>query len=95
MKAITEYKTCQCGAISLYFEDNESSHCKLKNIGLLGISLIGVTKLQGEYYACDHCVNGYGLDVCECGSGKTVDECCKRGVRETFGESPRFGGMWS
>ena len=28
-----------------------------------------------DSYCCDHCVNHWGIDVCECGSGEPVGKC--------------------
>lgn len=30
---------------------------------------------HGPLWACDHCVNHYGIDVCGCGSGQPVGKC--------------------
>jgi len=28
-----------------------------------------------DYYNCNHCVNGWGIDICSCGSCLPVEEC--------------------
>ena len=45
-------------------------------------------KLLIDGMSCNHCVNHYGIDLCECGSGKAVGkcECGSNKSLETFGE---------
>lgn len=54
---------------------------------MLGIDLRKIKRLP-ETYACNHCVNHWGIDLCECGSGEEVGKCncgSNKSV-ETFGE---------
>lgn len=69
MKVI-EYTKCACNAITVYFENGENNSVKSYNKKKFNISLKGAKKLN-DTYCCDHCVNKYGLDRCQCGSGKT------------------------
>ena len=85
MKNIVNYNKCQCGAIELIFEDGTINHILKKNLKKFGISLKGVKRLiQTDYVHCDHCVNHYGVDLCECGSGLPPEKCCKKGTTEDF-----------
>ena len=85
MKNIVNYNKCQCGAIELIFEDGAVNHILKKNLKKFGISLKGVKRLiPTDYVYCDHCVNHYGVDICECGSGLQPDKCCKKGTTEDF-----------
>ena len=47
-------------------------------------------------YACDHCINHYGLDICSCGSGKAVGKCSCGSTEsyQTFGNSCYGVGGW-
>ena len=92
MKTITNYTLCQCGAVTLNFEDGEVNSIKKSNLKKFGISLIGAKKDKNVFYQCNHCVNHYGLDICECGSGEKPEKCCKKGTREKLGESVKFMG---
>ncbi len=73
------YNKCQCGAITLYFDDGTINSVKQKNLKKFGIDLRKIKRqVKTDFYSCDHCVNHYGLDLCSCGSGKEVGKCdCK------------------
>ncbi|PXV62350.1 hypothetical protein CLV62_12038 [Dysgonomonas alginatilytica] len=86
---ITDYTSCSCGAITVYFKNGENNSLKRSNKKRFNISLRGVKKLN-DTYCCDHCVNHYGLDICECGSGKTPEKCCNKGTREQLGKSVKL-----
>ena len=98
MNTIVEYQNCQCGAVTLFFEDGASNSVKKENFesitGLSLSSLDGLPKIQNSY-CCNHCVNHYGLDLCRCGFGESPEECiggfdgCGT-AREVFGFSVPF-----
>jgi len=88
-KIITDYSKCACNAITIYFANGESNSLKARNKKNFNIDLRGVKKLQ-DTYGCDHCINHYGLDICQCGSGKKPEKCCKKGTREQYGKSVRL-----
>lgn len=78
---ITHYQRCNCGAITIWFEsDDEVCHDNCGNsmyqdtFDKLGLSLEGAEEMP-QSYCCNHCVNHYGIDLCECGSGERVGEC--------------------
>ena len=83
-KKLIGYRECNCGAITLIFDDGTENHCKRTNLKKFGISLRGVKKEPMKIYMCDHCINHYGIDICECGSGKRYDKCCGNPM-ETLG----------
>lgn len=97
MNNIIGYDKCQCGAITLYFADGTINSIKQKNLKKFGIDLRKIKRInKQEMYACDHCINHYGLDICSCGSGKEVGKC-KCGSTEpfqTFGKSCYDVGGW-
>lgn len=72
---ITRYQRCNCGAITLWFEGNSIGNAMYQDtFDKLGLDLSGVEQLPNSY-CCDHCVNHWGIDLCECGSGERVGEC--------------------
>lgn len=75
---IISYSRCKCGAITIYFKNgaaNSMRHSTFKKIKKeYGIDLRKLQRLP-KSYCCDHCVNHYGIDVCECGSGCKVGKC--------------------
>lgn len=77
MEKIVAYSKCKCGAITIYFLDGGSNSMRPSTKKKLGIDLRKYKKLDNSYY-CNHCVNHYGIDICECGSNKSL---------ETFGET--------
>lgn len=105
---VESYQKCQCGAITVWYDNGEVNSILEKNMDILPVdtreSLDTAERLQ-DSYCCNHCVNHYGLDICECGSGESPENCCKAGVREEFGKSVKLfeemagnaaknGGFW-
>lgn len=89
MKRIVQYQRCNCGAITVWFEgDSKCGNSMYQDtFDKLGLSLEGAEELP-QSYCCNHCVNHYGIDLCECGSGERVGECdcgCNNS-REVLGE---------
>ena len=78
MENIVEYQKCSCGAVTLYTESGNTIVCKrsrLKKYGI-DIDLRTIKRISKyEWGNCDHCVNKFGIDLCECGSGKEVGKC--------------------
>ena len=84
---IESYSKCECGAITMYFRNGASNSMKDSTRKKLGIDLRKISKLQ-QSYCCNHCVNHYGIDICECGSGLPAGKCICGSDKavETFGE---------
>ena len=74
MNRITSYQKCDCGAITLFFEDGANSSMFQETLDSMGIDLSQAEELP-KSYCCNHCVNHWGIDLCECGSGEKVGEC--------------------
>jgi hypothetical protein len=90
MEKIKSYDSCRCGAVTLNFENGETNSIQKKNLSKFNLSLKGVKKIN-TFSSCNHCVNHYGLDICECGSGLTPEKCCKKSTREQYGRSVEAG----
>lgn len=64
---------CACGACTA--TDTEGKEYSTKdyqiNTGLIDTDKIAVL----NYSSCNYCVNGWGLDLCACGSGEHYKEC--------------------
>ena len=75
---VTFYSYCSCGAVTVYI-GNESYSCKVKDkrIYFPDLDFRRFKHLRNPHttYACDYCVNHYGLDLCSCGSGEKVGKC--------------------
>lgn len=76
---------CQCGAVSV--EDERAGWSNSMKYATFKKEFPGVKLVRKQrYYSCNHCVNGYGIDICGCGSGEPVGKCrngfreCKAGV---------------
>lgn len=71
---------CQCGALTFEFPDGDVSvlasnaHKYFLCATQQDFFLIS-QKLIPNYSNCNHCVNHWGLDLCRCGSGESVEEC--------------------
>ena len=87
MENIVAYSKCQCGAITIYLLDGGTNSMRPSTKKKLGIDLRKYKRLYNSYN-CNHCINHYGIDLCECGSGKAVGkcECGSNQSLETFGE---------
>ena len=94
MELIENYDLCTCGAVTLNFENGETNSILKKNLKKFNITLKGIKKIN-TYTCCNHCVNHYGIDVCECGSGLPTNKCCKKESRETYGKSVEIGFKFS
>lgn len=71
------YSKCSCGAITIQTPLGTYS-CRQSNFHKYfpNVDLRKCRKMVGqETYCCDHCVNGYGLDLCSCGSKEKVGHC--------------------
>lgn len=71
---------CSCGAVTITMDGNDYSMPKEmfeEKYGSLDNSseLPDQVKDIQEYFQCNYCVNGWGLDLCACGSGEKMDEC--------------------
>jgi hypothetical protein len=63
---------CACGAVTVEGEDFTNS----MRIATFRREFPGVRlSSKRRYCNCDHCVNHWGIDLCGCGSGKTVGKC--------------------
>ena len=86
MAKIVAYSTCNCGAITVYYDDGFTNSVKKKNLKKFGIKLRGLKK-NDNTWCCNHCANHYGIDICDCGSGEEVGKCScgSNSAMEQFG----------
>lgn len=90
---IVDYiQECDCGAITVDFPDgasNSMSRATFDSIGFEG------EWAEGKFCHCNHCVNHWGIDLCECGSGEPVGQCeCGSSLAsQILGESRPFLGF--
>jgi len=72
---------CECGAVTISFTDGTSASMPTSEfeskLGCeLTIDMINSDMFSGRWFQCNHCVNGWGIDLCKCGSGEKAEECC-------------------
>lgn len=80
---------CQCGAVTVTFENGVSNSMSREMFDRLGFT---GERLPQVFSNCNHCVNHWGIDLCECGSGEPVGKCScgrttpseKLGVKRPF-----------
>jgi len=69
---------CNCGAITIdtvVGSDNKNS-CSMTQESFDRLCKGKYSfEWMNECYCCNHCVNHWGVDLCECGSGDPVGEC--------------------
>lgn len=81
VECIEGISLCSCGAVTIYFQDSCSINCKKDNMPkYLGVTYDFIAQLAWveifqDTFACNHCVNHYGVDLCACGSGEEVGKC--------------------
>lgn len=73
-KKIIYIQHCTCGAVTVTFEDGNESSMYEETFRKLHLDTQNAQVLN-ETYTCNHCVNHWGIDLCECGSGCRVGEC--------------------
>ena len=71
---ITYINNCQCGAVTILFDNGASNSMCRDTFEQLNLDIQNAERLP-DSYCCDHCVNHWGIDLCECGSGELVGEC--------------------
>ena len=74
MSNIKQYQKCRCGAITLSLKNKDSVSMYQETFDTLGIDLTFVEQLP-DSYMCNHCINNWGIDLCDCGSGERPEEC--------------------
>lgn len=68
-----EIRECKCSAITIYSDTDQISmslETFQKEFPGLGVEPDCII-----YNSCNHCVNHWGVDLCECGSGGFPGEC--------------------
>lgn len=74
MMEIISYQKCNCGAITVQYDNGASNSMYLETFNQLALDISQAQEIP-QSYCCDHCVNHWGIDLCECGSGMRVGEC--------------------
>ena len=74
MAQIESYTKCACGAITIHFDNGADNSMYPKTAKKLGLDLRHYKRYKTTC-CCDHCVNHWGIDLCECGSGEEVGKC--------------------
>ena len=73
MKSVAYIQHCICGAVTVTFEDGSESSMYEETFLKLHLNIENA-QILNETYACNHCVNHWGIDLCECGSIHPHDE---------------------
>lgn len=69
------YSKCTCGALTVYTDQGAySCYWRNRKKHFPKLDLRKLVRLP-ETFACDHCCNHYGLDLCGCGSGNLFGHC--------------------
>lgn len=63
---------CVCGAVSVTLHNG--SFISMSRETFDSMNFQGEW-LPSKFYNCNHCVNNWGIDLCECGSGEPVGQC--------------------
>ncbi|MCK5563672.1 MAG: hypothetical protein KAJ07_00360 [Planctomycetes bacterium] len=81
---------CECGAVTV--KSDNLNQCVME--GRLDEFFPGlkVTEDNTDFH-CNHCVNHWGVDLCECGSGETPVDCC--GVPMEIAGAKKERPLWA
>ena len=71
---ITDARKCSCGAVTVVDDNDVDSSMTAEMFE----ELYPYKKIDGTYSSCNYCVNHWGIDLCNCGSGMKVGECTNR-----------------
>lgn len=77
MRKLLEVKfiqKCACGAVTIRFDNSASNSMFWETFEDLDLDTNEAVWMLSSC-CCDHCVNHWGIDLCECGSGEKVGEC--------------------
>lgn len=89
MLKVKYIQKCRCGAVTLHFENGTSNSMFRSTFNKIKKDLdLSNAELLQDCWCCDHCVNHYGIDICECGSGEKVGKCScgSHNAYQTLGE---------
>ena len=75
---------CKYGAVTIRFDNGASNSMFWETFEKLDLDTGDATWLH-QSYCCNHCVNHWGIDLCECGSGARVGECGSQKAHDTLG----------
>ena len=69
-------KKCICGAVTVTYENKQGQEVTSSMPLNLFNKHFPDAKLETEeFFACDYCINHWGIDLCGCGSGEKVGKC--------------------
>lgn len=73
LSSIEHLAKCRCGAITVTIRGEEYSMSPKTFREVFDVTR--VPPVHHKYYACNYCVNHYGIDLCACGSGVAFEKC--------------------
>lgn len=69
-----EFSRCACGAVEVcHPQERWVNH--MRPATFLRRYRGATVPRRARYGSCDHCVNHWGIDICQCGSGEPVGKC--------------------
>lgn len=74
-----EISKCECGAVTVTI--NGKNYSMLPETYREKFGVNRVPRVKSRMFACDYCINHWGLELCACGSGERYDKC-KEGYPE-------------
>ena len=89
---------CSCGAYGI---DDGTKEVKFA-YGLENFNkYTGLNLTESDFekcpieYGCNHCVNHWGMDICQCGSGESVADCdCQCGLPSQTYNKKEKRALW-
>lgn len=103
LEDIKEISKCSCGALLVDFNDGRSYNMKPKTFRqYFGVKRVPrAQNASHPFGCCDYCVNGYGVEICACGSGEPYQKCkggfdvCGKPMQVIGGRTKVVGGLFA
>ena len=99
MNKLKLYTCKSCGAVGI--DDGTGEVKWAGNLEVFNkITGLNITKKDLKnallsYYGCDYCINHWGMDLCQCGSGEKVNECaCGCGLPSQTYKKEERRALW-
>lgn len=95
-------KKCSCGAVTVDYINDEGERINVSmKEKLYRETFKGIRLSTSQLYSnCNHCVNHWGIDLCNCGSGKKVGKChefnsCKNNIPAQEIDKQKIYSLWN
>jgi hypothetical protein len=93
-------KQCTCGAVTVLSSNNDDNYDVSMTLEDFKKHFPDMTLEEGKFCNCNYCVNHWGIDLCNCGSGEKVGKCtnglhdCRNNIPAQYLDKPKTYTLW-